>query len=183
MEDQGVWEVVEPEEGALTLSAADVTKATTKDKKVRAHLQQCLPDDLLMQVAKKKTGKDVWDSLKARFVGADRVKDARLQALKSKFDAIRMKDDESLDQIVGKLTAMPVKYNSLGGSLDDAALGKKLFHVVPDRYLNVVAGIEQFYDLKTLAFDEAVGHLKVFVERMRRGAGGMRSEGGQVLLT
>ena len=78
MEDQGVWEVVESEAGALTLSVVDVTKATAKDKKVRAHLQQCLPDDLLMQVAKKKTRKDVWDSLKACFIGADRVKDALL---------------------------------------------------------------------------------------------------------
>ena len=77
MEDQGVW-VVEPEAGTLTLSAADAAKATAKDKKVRAHLQQCLPDDLLMQVAKKKTRKDVWDSLKACFIGADRVKDALL---------------------------------------------------------------------------------------------------------
>ena len=106
-----------------------------------------------------------------------------MQTLKSEFDAIRMKGDESLDQIVGKLMAMSVKYSSLGGSLDDAALVKKLFDIVPDRYLNVVVGIEQFYDLKTLAFDEAVGHLKAFEERTRRGAGGARSEGGQVLLT
>ena len=38
MEDQGVWEVVEPEVGTSTLSAADAAKATAKDKKVRAHL-------------------------------------------------------------------------------------------------------------------------------------------------
>ena len=37
---------------------------------------------------------------------------------------------------------------------------KKLFDVVPDRYLNIVAGIEQFYDLKKLPFDEAVGRLR-----------------------
>ena len=73
MEDQGVWEVMEPKEGTSTLSTADAAKATAKDKKVRAHLLQCLSDDLLMQVAKKKTGKEVWDSLKARFMGADRV--------------------------------------------------------------------------------------------------------------
>ena len=34
MEDQGVWEVVEPKAGTSTLSAADVAKATAKDKKV-----------------------------------------------------------------------------------------------------------------------------------------------------
>jgi hypothetical protein len=31
-----------------------------------------------MQVAKKKTWKEVWDSLKARFMGADCVRDAQL---------------------------------------------------------------------------------------------------------
>jgi Zn-finger protein len=62
-----------------------------KDKKVQAHLLQCLLDDLLMQVSKKKMGKEVWDCLKSRFVGADRVKEARLQTLKSEFDTLKMK--------------------------------------------------------------------------------------------
>ena len=120
MEDQGLWDVVEPEgasSSSETLSAMELAKRAAKDKKVKEHLLLCIPDDLLMQVAKKKSGKEVWDSLKTRFVGADRVKDARLQTLKSEFDAIRMKEDESLDQIVGKLTAMSVRYNSLGGAL------------------------------------------------------------------
>jgi len=107
--------VVEPEvEESTVLSEAETAKQTAKDRKVKAHLLQCIPDDLLMQVAKKKTGKEVWDSLKARFVGADRVKDARLQTLKIEFDTIRMKEGESLDEIVGKLTAMSVRYSSLG---------------------------------------------------------------------
>jgi hypothetical protein len=62
-------------------------------------------------------------------------------------------------------------------------LVKKLFDIVLDRYLTVVASIEQFHDLKTLVFDEAVGRLKASEERMRWSSGGMRSEGGQVLLT
>jgi hypothetical protein len=31
-----------------------------------------------MQVTTKKTGKEVWESLKARFTGEERVKEARL---------------------------------------------------------------------------------------------------------
>lgn len=49
-----------------------------------------------MQVANKKLGKEVWDCLKMRFVGTDRVRDAELQTLKAEFDALRM-EDESLD--------------------------------------------------------------------------------------
>jgi hypothetical protein len=68
-----------------------------------------------MQVAKKNTRKEVWDSLKARFVGTERVKDARLQTLKAEFDALRMKEEEPLDQYAGKLMTMSVKYGNLGG--------------------------------------------------------------------
>jgi hypothetical protein len=119
MEDQGVWEVIEPSEEATVEDQASAAVKSVKDKKAKVHLLQCLPDDLLMQVAKKKTGKEVWECLKERFVGADRVRDARLQTLKSEFDALRMKDDEGIDSYAGKISAMSVRYGNLGGTLDD----------------------------------------------------------------
>jgi hypothetical protein len=183
MEDQGVWEVVEPAGESSDQGAAVVVARKAKDTKAWVHLLQCLPDDLLMQVSMKKIGKEVWDSLKARFMGEEHVKEARLQTLKSEFDGLRMKDDESIDSYAGKLTSMSVRYANLGGSLDDAALVKKMFHTVPEKYIHVIAGIEQFFDLKKIAFDEAVGQLKAFEERTKRGAGGSWSEPGQVLLT
>jgi hypothetical protein len=98
MEDQGVWEVVEPSGVGETVLEGQAAAAarTAKDKKARAHLLRCLSDDLLMQVANKKTGK-VWECLKERFVGADQVKEERSQTLKSEFDALHMKDDEGVD--------------------------------------------------------------------------------------
>ena len=56
MEDQGVWEVVEPPEG--TSGEKQTEAAASKDKKARSHLLQCLPDDFLMQVTTKKIGKE-----------------------------------------------------------------------------------------------------------------------------
>ena len=86
--------------------------------------------------------------------------------------------DESIYAYAGRLTGMSVRYGILGGSLDDAALVKKLFDTVPERYINMVAGIEQFYDLKKLAFDEDVGRLKAYEECTKRGAGGAKSDTG-----
>ena len=136
-----------------------------------------------MQVAKKKSRKEVWESLKARFIGAERVCDARLQTLKAEFETLEMKEEETIDQFAGKLTAMSVKYGNLGGTLEDSALVKKMFDTVPERFLHVVAGIEQFFVLKTVAFDDAVGRLKAFEERTRRGAGSKKSGEPQLLLT
>jgi hypothetical protein len=52
--------------------------------------------------------------------------------LKAEFDALKMKDDEMIDQFAGKLTAMSVRYSNLDGTLEDLTLVKKLFDTVPD---------------------------------------------------
>jgi hypothetical protein len=47
------------------------------------------------------------------------VKEAWLQTLKSEFDGLKMKEEESIDVYAGKLTSMSVRYANLGSSLDD----------------------------------------------------------------
>ncbi|XP_062202005.1 uncharacterized protein LOC133904524 [Phragmites australis] len=153
MEDQGVWDAVEP--------AVGETVNEKKDKKARSHLFQALPEDLLMQVARKKTTKEVWDCLKTRFVGADHVKNVWLQTLKSDFNAMRMQEGETLDQYAGRLNSMSVRYANLGETLDNAAL---------------------FYDLDKMSFEEAVGRLKAFEERTHPCASGGNSIGDSQLL-
>lgn len=113
-------------------------------------------------MARKKTEKEVWDSLKLRFVSAERVKEAWLQTLNRELDAMRMKEDaaRSICQEIDEDVSC-----NLSGMLDDTALVKKLFDTLPKRFLNVVVRIERFYDLSKLAFDEAIGRLKVYDER------------------
>ncbi|KAL9262405.1 hypothetical protein AKJ16_DCAP07264 [Drosera capensis] len=62
---------------------------------------------------------------------------------------------------------MSSRFSSLGADLGDDALVKKLLDCVPERYFTVVVGIEQFFDLKILSFEEAIGRLKIFEERTR----------------
>ena len=176
LDAQGLWEAVSPADG--------VTVDDRKNKTARAQLLQALPEDILMQVSMKTTAKEVWDSLKTRFVGADRVKAARLSTLKGEFDKLCMAEGEPLDDYAGKISSMAARYASLGSTLDDAAMVKKLLDTVPDRLYPAVAGIEQFCDVETMAFEEALGRLKAFDERSRRRthAGGERRD-DQLLLT
>lgn len=177
MEDQGVWDAIEP--------AAGVAVDPRRDKKAKSHLLQSLPEDLLMQVAKKRSAKEVWDCLKTRFVGADRVREARLQTLKGEFGAMVMEPGETLDQYAGRITAMSVRHSALGSTLSDSAMVKKLFDTVPEKFISLVAGIEQFYEIDDMPFEEAVGRLKAYEERLRKkkaAAGGVTAD-GQVLLT
>ena len=51
MEDQGVWAAVQP--------AAEAAIDLKLDRKAKAHLLQIIPEDLLMQVAKKVSSKEI----------------------------------------------------------------------------------------------------------------------------
>ena len=98
LDAQGLWCAVAPAEGAVVDAG--------KSKTARAAMLGALPEDLLMQVATKPTAKEVWDSLKVRFVGADRVRAARLASLRGEFERLRMADVKSLDAFAGKIGGM-----------------------------------------------------------------------------
>ena len=162
LDAQGLWEAVVPAEDA---APAIIAK---KDKPARAYLLGALAEDILLQVLAKKTVAEVWASLKARFIRADRVRAARLSTLRGEFDRLDMADGEKLDDFAGKISGMAARYANLGVTLDDAAMVKKLLDSVPDRLYAAVAGIEQFCDVEKLNFDEALGRLKAFEERTER---------------
>ncbi|XP_044972684.1 uncharacterized protein LOC123440172 [Hordeum vulgare subsp. vulgare] len=95
-----------------------------------------------------------------------------------------MDADESLDAFAGKISGMAARYAGLGSTLDDAAMVKKLLDALPDRLYAAVAGIEQFCDVSMMLFEDALGRLKVFDERLRRrGQDGGERGGDQLMLT
>ncbi|KAK8708247.1 hypothetical protein V6N13_059291 [Hibiscus sabdariffa] len=94
-----------------------------------------------------------------------------------------MKETETIDEFTGKLSAMTSKFSTLGVALEDSSLVKKLLDSVPDKYFPIVAGIEQFHDLETMSFEEAIGRMKAYEERTARLSGNTNSTEGQLLLT
>ncbi|XP_042386783.1 uncharacterized protein LOC121978512 [Zingiber officinale] len=175
LDAQGVWKAVEPVEGAQV--------DAKKDKKAHAYILQCVPEDILLQIAKRKTAKEVWDSFKTRYLGSDRVKKACVQTLKSEFDALRMKETDMIDEFAGKLSAMSSKLSALGATLEDSSLVKKLLDSVPDKFFPIFAGIEQFHDLETISFEETIGRLKAYGERTLRLRGNTNDTEGELLVT
>ena len=124
---QGFWKAIEQARGAKV----DVKK----DKKAGAYILQCIPEDVLLQIAKKKTAKEIWDSLKTRYLGSERVKIARVKILKSEFNVRQMKETETIDEFAGKISGLASKFTTLGVALEDSSLVKKLIDSVPDKYL------------------------------------------------
>lgn len=101
-------------------------------------------------------------------MGADRVREARLQTLMDYFNRLKMKDTYTIDDFSGKLAEMSSKSSALGENIDEPKLVKKFLHSLPKRkYVHMVAALEQVLNLNTTSFEDIVGRLKAYEERIQ----------------
>ncbi|GJY21036.1 zinc finger, CCHC-type containing protein [Tanacetum coccineum] len=164
LEAHGLWEMIEPKEN----TQAD----EKKDKATIAFLYQALTEDVILQVAGCETAKELWESLKKRHVGEEKVQQARLQSLMIGFQTLQMTEDDTVDAFTAKLNGYATKAKELGKTLDESLLVRKLLDSTPDRFIQIVASIEQTNDLDDITLDEIIGKLKAFEERIKLRKGG-----------
>nr|XP_043621537.1 uncharacterized protein LOC122593219 [Erigeron canadensis] len=119
-----------------------------------------------MQVAQYSTSKEVWDSIKVKYLGVDLAQKARLQT-RSELEMLRMKANENVSDFGGKLSSIKAKFKSLGETLEDKTLVRKLLNSAPKKFLPIMASIEQCQDLDNMTFEDAVGRLIAFEERLK----------------
>ncbi|XP_013673593.2 uncharacterized protein LOC106377926 [Brassica napus] len=156
-----VWSIIET-------ATEDDDKSDDKNDMATALLFQAIPEALVLQVGELDTVKKVWDAIKTRYVGAERVREARLQTLMSEFDRLKMKETEKIDDFAGKLSEISSKSSALGEEIEESKLVKKFLKSLPrKRYIHIVASLEQVLDLKNTAFEDIVGRLKAYEERVQ----------------
>ncbi|KAD0845374.1 hypothetical protein E3N88_43637 [Mikania micrantha] len=160
MDANGLLETVEPR----ALGAEPDPK---KSKQALAFLFQAIPEEMVLQMASYTDPKQVWDGLKTRYLGVDRVRTARLATLKRELENLRMREGETLDDFAAKLTGIASKSRSLGDEIEEVDLVKRLLDSMPKSFVHIVASIEQCFDLNSMLFDEALGRLKAYEERLK----------------
>lgn len=166
-----VWDIVETE-------AAD----DEKNDMALGLLFQSIPETLTLQFGELSSAKKVWDAIKARYVGAERVKEARLQTLMADFDRLKMKEMEKIDDFVGKLTKISLKASALGEEIEEPKMVKKFLKCLPrKKYIHIVAALEQVLDLKKTIFEDIIGRLKVYEERIEEEEEEAQEEQGKLM--
>nr|GEU40152.1 hypothetical protein [Tanacetum cinerariifolium] len=78
-----------------------------------------------------------------------------------------MEKDDTIDSFNMKMTSITSKMTSLGSTLDESTHVQKLLNSVLERFIKIIASIEQYFDLDKMTLDEAIGRLKTFEERIK----------------
>ncbi|KAK2448482.1 gag-protease polyprotein [Trifolium repens] len=108
------------------------------------------------------SAKDAWEILQKCYEGTTKVKQSKIQHLTSKFEALRMKDDESIQDFHLSLLDIANSFEALGEKMSDEKLSRKLLRSLPKRFDMKVTAIEEAHDISTMKMDELVGSLQTF---------------------
>ena len=106
--------------------------------------------------------KDSWEILKTAHEGTSKVKMSRLQLLTTKFENLKMKEDESIYDFHMSILEITNASSALGEKMSEEKLVRKMLRSLPKRFDMKVTAIEEAQDINKMRLDELVGSLQTF---------------------
>ena len=103
-----------------------------------------------------------WNILQTVHEGIKTIKINKLQQLTSKFESIRMPDDESFDEFYAKLNDIVNSAYNLGEIYDQPKIVRKILRSLTENFRPKVIAITESKDVDSIPVDELVGTLQSY---------------------
>ena len=98
--------------------------------------------------------KEAWHILETTYEGTKKVKDTKLLMLTTRFEELRMSEDESFNSFYSKLNEVVIGNFNLGKKTDDSKVVRKIFRSLPESFRAKVTAIEESKDLDEIKVQE-----------------------------
>ncbi|GAA0176228.1 hypothetical protein LIER_29259 [Lithospermum erythrorhizon] len=145
-----------------------LNEARMQDCQVKHYLFQALDRCVFEQILDRSTSKIVWESLKKKYSGNDKVKKAMRNSLKREFELAEMNRGETVENYFGRITAIANKLRSNGEEMKDNVIVEKILRTLSDRFTYVVVSIEESHDIEEMTVDELQGILSLHEKKFDR---------------
>ncbi|GAU31045.1 hypothetical protein TSUD_214810 [Trifolium subterraneum] len=166
------WSLIE---NSVTVAPVNATaeqqqianESKPKDLKAKNFLFQAIDRTILETILNRETSRDIWESMRQKYQGSNKVKRAQLQALRKEFEMLHMKDNESVDAFFSRTLAITSKMTAHGETMTQTIVVEKVLRSMSSRFNYVVCSIEEAHDATTLTIDELQASLLVHERRMQ----------------
>ncbi|XP_057771161.1 uncharacterized protein LOC130990971 [Salvia miltiorrhiza] len=113
------------------------------------------------------TAKEAWDVLMSTYEGNSKVKKQRLQQLATRFEELKMDENETISIFHGKILAIADESFSLGEKISEEKLVRKVMRALPERFDYKIAAIDEARDVSDMKLEELIGSLRTFEMNLR----------------
>ena len=100
--------------------------------------------------------------METTYEGTKKVKEIKLQMLTTRFEELKMSEDESFDSFYSKLNEVIVSKFNLGEKTEDSKIVRKILQSLPESFRAKVTAIEESKDLDDIKVQELVGSLQTY---------------------
>ena len=90
------------------------------------------------------------------------MKDTKLQMLTTRFEELKMSEDESFDSFYSKLNEVVASKFNLGEKIEDSKIVRKILRSLPESFCAKVTAIEESKDLDDIKVQELIGSLQTY---------------------
>ena len=90
------------------------------------------------------------------------MKDTKLQMLTTRFEELKMSEDELFDSFCGKLNEVVIGKFNLGKKTEDSKVVRKILRSLPESFRAKVITIEKSKDLDEIKIQELIGSLQTY---------------------
>ncbi|MCH79544.1 gag-protease polyprotein [Trifolium medium] len=106
--------------------------------------------------------KSAWEILRKAHEGTSKVKLSKLQMLKTQFENLKMKEEETIHDFQMNVLDYANSFDALGKPISDEELVGKILRSLLTRFDMKVTAIEEAQDLASLSMDELIGSLQTY---------------------
>jgi hypothetical protein len=103
---------------------------------------------------------EAWQILETSYDGTKLVKSAKLQMLISRFEEIKMLEDETFGEFYTRINDPRNSMVTIGKMVSDVKLIRKILKSLPECFRIKVTTIEESKDLESMKIEELVGSLQ-----------------------
>ena len=100
--------------------------------------------------------------METTYEGTKKVKDTKLQMLTTRFEELKMSEDESFNSFYGKLNEVVFGKFNLGEKTEDSSSVRKILWSLPKSFHAKVIAIEESKDLDEIKVQELIGSLQTY---------------------
>ena len=174
--DESVWDAIEidwtrPEEAKSTWDKAALAASNANNKALAASNANSktlnaifcgVSPDEFHKISHITVAKEAWEILETTYEGTKKVKDTKLQMLTTRFEELKMSDDESFNSFYSKLNEVIVSKFNLGEKTEDSKIVRKILRSLPESFRAKVTAIEESKDLDDIKVQKLVGSLQTY---------------------
>ena len=149
--DESVWDAVENgwtrlEVAKSTWDKAALVATNANSKALNAIFYGVSPNEF-HRISHVSIAKEVWQILETTYEGTKKVKDTKFQMFTTRFEELKMSEDESFDSFYGKMNEVIIRKFNLSEKMKDSKVVRKILRSLSESFHAKVAAIEESKDL------------------------------------